>query len=77
MTDKKEEKPAEPERAPSRPLGDRPVEAPKAAGESKPWYKKPVVLGLGGALVLGGIVLAASGGGDDESDLPGFPAVPE
>lgn len=47
----------------------------------RPWYKNPVVLGVGGALVIGGIVAAASGGGgggggDEVPDLPGFPEPP-
>jgi hypothetical protein len=49
-----------------------------SSSESKPWYKKPVFLGVIGAAVIGGVVLAAGGGGDDEEaeDLPGFPGPP-
>jgi hypothetical protein len=50
-----------------------------AVSESKPWYKKPLVLGLIGAAVVGGVVLAMGGGDDDEGDpvLAGFPPPPE
>jgi len=49
-----------------------------SSSESKPWYKKPVFLGVIGAAVIGGVVLAAGGGGDDggDEDLPGFPGPP-
>ncbi len=51
-----------------------------AAGvsESKPWYKKPLVLGILGAVVVGGVILALSGG-DDEGDpvLADFPPPPQ
>jgi hypothetical protein len=51
--------------------------AAPAVSESKPWYKKPLYLGLIGAAVVGGIALAAGGGGDDEeADLEGFPPPP-
>ncbi len=51
-----------------------------AVSESKPWYKKPLVLGLLIAGVAGGVALAAGGGGDDEGGDPvlaGFPPPPE
>jgi hypothetical protein len=46
---------------------------------SKPWYKKPLVLGIIGAAVVGGVVLATGGGDDDEGDpvLADFPPPPE
>lgn len=60
-----------------------PTDAQKAAAaapatESKPWYKKPLVLGVIGAALIGGIALAAGGGGDDgEADLASFPDPPQ
>lgn len=47
--------------------------------ESKPWYKKPLILGIIGAVVVGGIVLALSGGGDEDAgaDLADFPDPPQ
>jgi hypothetical protein len=54
--------------------------APAAAvSESKPWYKKPLVLGILAAAVVGGVVLAMGGGGDDEGDpvLADFPPPPQ
>jgi hypothetical protein len=51
-----------------------------AGGGEKPFYKKPLFLGIGAAVVVGGIV-ALAGGGDDggggEPDLPGFPPPPQ
>ncbi|HET9888060.1 MAG TPA: hypothetical protein VFR10_11150 [bacterium] len=44
--------------------------------ESKPWYKKPLYLGLIGAALVGGVVLAAGGGDDEDPDLAGFPPPP-
>ncbi len=56
-----------------------PGESVEPAG--KPWYKKPVVLGGLGALLVGGIVLAVSGGEDSDGggvvgELPAFPNHP-
>lgn len=53
-----------------------PVAAEK---EGKPFYKKPLFLGIGAAVVVGGIVALASGGGDEssEEDLPAFPEPPQ
>jgi hypothetical protein len=50
-----------------------------AVGESKPWYKKPLILGILGAVVVGGVIFALSGGGDDEGDpvLADFPPPPQ
>ncbi len=70
------EPPAQPSE-PSKPIDSR-SSAPKAAGGGTPWYKNKAVLAVGGALVVGGVVLAVSGGGDDgESDLPFFPDPPQ
>lgn len=48
--------------------------------ESKPWYKKWWVIGLGAAVVAGSVLLIAGGGDDSEpvaaQPLPGFPDPP-
>jgi hypothetical protein len=48
--------------------------------ESKPWYKKWWVIGLGAAVVTGTVLLIAGGGDDDEpvpdQPLPDFPDPP-
>ena len=61
------------------PTGAKPAAATAAVEESKPWYKKPLVLGVIGAALIGGIALAAGGGGDDgdEADLASFPDPPQ
>ncbi len=56
--------------------------APEPAGdtESKPWYKKWWVMGIGAAFVTGTVLLIAGGGDDDEPapdrTLPDFPDPP-
>ena len=52
---------------------------PVSEGGGKPFYKKPLYLGLGAAVVVGIAVLAAGGGGDEggDPDLPGFPNPPQ
>jgi hypothetical protein len=54
-------------------------ESSGAGGEGKPFYKKPLFLAIGGALVVGGII-AATGGGNDTTappNLPDFPGPPQ
>ncbi len=57
-----------------------PTIAPSAAGESKPWYKKPVFWVLGAAVIGGAVALAGGGGGNGggtpAGPLPGFPPPP-
>jgi hypothetical protein len=65
-------------------LPEEPAEQPAMAAvekESKPWYKKWYVWGIGAAVVGAAVAVAAGGGGDDggggdEGPLPGFPDPP-
>ena len=52
---------------------------PPPVGEEKPFYKKPLFIGIGAAVLVGGIVALAGGGGSDSSepDLQGFPEPPQ
>ncbi len=62
----------------ARPLGYAP--APAVDAESKPWYKKWWIIGIGAAFVTGTVLLIAGGGDDDEPapdrTLPNFPDPP-
>ncbi len=50
---------------PPSPLPDR-----MSRGDDRPWYKKPLYLGIAGAAVVLVAVLALSGGDSDDSDPP-------
>jgi hypothetical protein len=56
-----------------------PSPMPPPVGEEKPFYKKPLFLGIGAAVLVGGIVALSGGGGSDSSepDLQGFPEPPQ
>jgi hypothetical protein len=45
--------------------------------DTRPWYKKPLYLGIiGGAVVLGTVLLLSGGDDDEKVLLPDFPAPP-
>ncbi|MFN8179139.1 MAG: hypothetical protein U0167_14510 [bacterium] len=69
---------------PAQPVKERPSAMPApessgAGGEGKPFYKKPLFLALGGALVVGGIIAATGGGSSTTTapNLPDFPGPPQ
>ena len=75
---------SKPPGTPTTPPPPSPMPAPMStgaadAGESKPFYKKPIFMVIGGALLVGGAVALAGGGGDDDdggTPLPDFPPPP-